>query len=193
MWNFFKTKTTESIQKHIPTKLIDYRCFKRVEAILPEDIKCPIISRIIPPKETDTVYKIQLQPVSGTWSKQASVILIVVVIIYTAIVSQSKPTVCNVLEGNDILMEPCWGGQLKLQAVTWFKGSNNRIMLNPSNKQYIGGATDVPSLTIKKTTLEDAGEYFCIQLNDNGETQMSSFQLKIIPQGLYLQLPVVKT
>ncbi|XP_076095652.1 uncharacterized protein LOC143066726 [Mytilus galloprovincialis] len=68
--------------------IADYRCMKRVDTILPEDIKCPIISRIIPPEEADTVYRKRFQPVSGsvTWSTQASVFLIVIVTIYTVTV-----------------------------------------------------------------------------------------------------------
>ncbi|CAG2242268.1 unnamed protein product [Mytilus edulis] len=42
--------------------IADYRCVTRVKTILPEDIKCPIISRIIPPEETDAVDKNQFLP-----------------------------------------------------------------------------------------------------------------------------------
>ncbi|XP_076098299.1 uncharacterized protein LOC143068263 [Mytilus galloprovincialis] len=65
--------------------IADYRCMKRVETILPEDIKCPLISRILLPEDTVPVDMKQFKQVSSssTWSNQASVILIVIVIIFT--------------------------------------------------------------------------------------------------------------
>ncbi|XP_071163602.1 uncharacterized protein [Mytilus edulis] len=315
--------------------IADYRCFKNIETILPEDIKCPIISRIIPSEEADTVHKIELLSAvtsSCTWSKLASVVLIVIVVIYTVLIgflffsvpyvtsiflisefqlplkrkenefmilngdnvkiecnvksyipirsvtwlkeingeiiqitpsmekyemvswekpsltlfnfntddqgkyrcivrnavglrndmfgscgnlmsrvgwltgfvtvlkhipafhtddialqaddfdSQSTPTVYTVYKGDDINLEQHIDCQQKLIAVKWFKESVIWTKLDLSNEQYSGGVPDVPSLTIKVTTLGNAGKYSCLLIYDNGKRQKALFKLKILPQ-----------
>ncbi|CAC5424776.1 unnamed protein product [Mytilus coruscus] len=297
----------------LPADLIqsqDYRCLKRFETILPEDIKCPIISRIVPPEETDAVDKKQFQPVSGslphvtnillesklelsvkskenefvilnggnvkiecnvksyipvrlvTWQKEINGEIIQITpseekykmnfgkrpsltidhfnaadqgkyrcivrnaiglsneifgscMIYMSSVnwltrfvkvlqhipafhtddmmymtlhtydfnSQSVPTVYNVYKGEAITMEQHSDNQQqKIIAVKWFKESYTWTELDISNEQYSGGVPDLPSLTMKITTIGNAGKYFCLLIYDNGETQMALFKLKMIPQ-----------
>ncbi|XP_076098302.1 uncharacterized protein LOC143068265 [Mytilus galloprovincialis] len=97
--------------------------------------------------------------------------------------SQSKPTVYNVYKGDDITMEQHSNAQQKLVVVKWFKESDKGTELDRSNEQYSGGFPEVPSLTIKATTVENAGKYFCLLIYDNEDTQKAFiFKLKIIPQ-----------
>ncbi|XP_076098303.1 uncharacterized protein LOC143068266 [Mytilus galloprovincialis] len=95
---------------------------------------------------------------------------------------QSEPKLYTVYKGDDITMEHHTDGQQKLVAVKWFKESDIWTEMDLSNKQYSGGVTEVPSLTIKITTLGNAGKYSCLLIYDNGERQKALFKLKIIPQ-----------
>ncbi|VDI08506.1 Hypothetical predicted protein [Mytilus galloprovincialis] len=96
--------------------------------------------------------------------------------------SQSKSTVYNVYKGDDITMEQCCDDQQKCIAVKWFKESDTLAELDMSNEQYSGGVLEVPSLTIKSTTIGNAGKYISLLIFDNGKTKTSSFRMKIIPQ-----------
>lgn len=100
--------------------------------------------------------------------------------------SQSTPTVYTVYKGDDITLEQHIDCQQKLIAVKWFKESVIWTKLDLSNEQYIGGVPDVPSLTIKVTTLGNAGKYSCLLIYDNGKRQKALFKLKILPQGMYI-------
>ncbi|XP_052072079.1 uncharacterized protein LOC127710315 isoform X6 [Mytilus californianus] len=171
--------------------IADYRCLKRVETILPEDIKCPIINRIIPPEETDTVYKIQWQSVvtgSRTWSKQASVILIVVVIIYTVLIGFlffSVPHVTSILlksklelsvkikenkfvilNGDNVKIECNVKSYIPVRSVTWQNEVDGKIIqITPSTEKYEMDFGKRPSLTIHNFDAEDHGKYRCIVRN----------------------------
>ncbi|XP_076095650.1 uncharacterized protein LOC143066723 [Mytilus galloprovincialis] len=96
--------------------------------------------------------------------------------------SQSKPTLYIVYKGDDITMEQHINGRQKLVAVKWFKESDKWTELDLSNEQYTGGVPNCPYLTIKATTVENAGKYFCLLIYDNEDTQKALFKLKIIPQ-----------
>ncbi|XP_052072075.1 uncharacterized protein LOC127710315 isoform X2 [Mytilus californianus] len=174
--------------------IADYRCLKRVETILPEDIKCPIINRIIPPEETDTVYKIQWQSVvtgSRTWSKQASVILIVVVIIYTVLIGflfcsvphvtsillksrlklslKRKENEFMILNGDNVKIECNVKSYIPVRSVTWQKEIDGEIKhITPSMEKYEMNCEKRPSLTIDNFNAGDQGKYRCIVRNAVG-------------------------
>lgn len=104
---------------------------------------------------------------------------------FSDIDSQSKPTVYNVHKGDAITMIQYADDQQKLIAVKWFKKSDKWTEVLLSNEQLSGGVPDVPSLTIKTTSIEDAGKYSCFLVYDNGKRQSSLFKLKIIRHSMY--------
>ncbi|CAG2203956.1 unnamed protein product [Mytilus edulis] len=173
--------------------IADYRCMKRVETILPEEIKCPIISRIIPPKETDPVDMKQFKQVSSsrTWSKQASAILIVIVIVFTVLIGflfLSVPNVTSILlksklelymkrkenefiilNGDRVKIECNFKSYIPVRSVTWQKEIDGEIIqITQYKDKYEMFFGEKPSLTINNFNAEDQGKYRCIIRNAIG-------------------------
>ncbi|CAG2198014.1 unnamed protein product [Mytilus edulis] len=168
--------------------IADYRCMKNVETILPEDIRCPIISRKKVPVDIKQFKQVSS---SCTWSKQASVILIVVVIIYTVLIGFlffSVPHVTSILlksklklffkrkenefvilNGDNANIECHVKSYLPVRSVTWQKEIDGEIIqITPSKDKYEMVSGKRPSLTITNCNAEDQGKYRCIVRNSIG-------------------------
>ncbi|VDI28476.1 Hypothetical predicted protein [Mytilus galloprovincialis] len=145
--------------------IADYRCSKRLETILPEDIKCPVINRIIPPDDTDAFDKKHFQPVSSSLPHVTSSLVVSKFQLHV----KRKDNEFMILNGDNVKIECNVNSYIPIRSVTWLKEINGEIIqITPSMEKYEMVFGEKPSLTLNNFNTDDQGKYRCIIRNAVG-------------------------
>ena len=80
--------------------------------------------------------------------------------------SQKKQRKVSVLIGSSIVIESTIIGELS--KLFWYKRCENKCIQVSSFSKHQNGTPEIPSLTILKADVSDAGLYFCEAENSSG-------------------------
>ncbi|CAG2211700.1 unnamed protein product [Mytilus edulis] len=153
--------------------IADYRCMKNVETILPEDIKCPTISRIIPPEEADTVYRKQFSQFQVQFSLDFSFsvpnVTSILLKSQLELSLKGKENEFMILNGDNVTIECNVESYIPVRSVSWQKVIDGEIIqIIPSENKYKMDYGKRPSLSLTDFNADDEGKYRCIVRNSIG-------------------------